>query len=248
VRAARDCAGLLITREHVGEQVGEQPGGQNILIDTAPELRTQLIREGISEVDAVLYTHEHYDHLGGLPHLEFYVRLRSHTPLPVYAGHETLAAIEQRFDFMTDTLDCRLIKAFEPVELDGVRYTPLPATHGEGTFGFLIETAASRSAYFPDTGPLPKATEAYLSELGAQGRLDMLALDATFNGTNWMPTSHHSVDEAIALIEHLSAKRGYLTHLTMHYGEPITRAELEAKLEPWGGRIAIAYDGLRIAI
>jgi phosphoribosyl 1,2-cyclic phosphate phosphodiesterase len=235
-RAARDCAGLLIQ------------GELSTLIDTPPQLRTQLIRERTADIDHVLYTHEHFDHLGGLPQLEFYVRMKTHQPLPVYAGRETQAAIEVQYSYLIDTLDCHLLEAFTSVELDGVRYTPLPAAHSPGAFGFLIETATSCMAYFPDTGPLPDVTLVHLSELGAHDALDVLAIDSTFNGTNWMHATHHSIDQAIDLIKQVGAKQGYLTHLTMHYDTPITLAELEEKLAVYDGRIAVAYDGLRITI
>jgi phosphoribosyl 1,2-cyclic phosphodiesterase len=302
-RAARDCSGLLIV------------GSQHTLIDAAPELRTQLIRERIGRVDRALFTHEHFDHVGGIPQLEFYARLVSKEPFPIYAGSETLAAIEQQFGFMTDALVPHPLEAFEIKSFDGVDYTPLPATHSKGAFGFLIEVcgqdggrelddvlgrdsgrglddvreqdgerelddvpgpdsgrgpdnlpgtpsgpdpdgdrlfplhgmgadclSAARIAYFPDTGPLSPRT------LERLGDLDILILDATFNGANWMPQSHHSIDEAIALAQALAPKRTFLTHLTMHYDEPITLAELEKKLEPYQGLIAVAHDGMRLPL
>jgi phosphoribosyl 1,2-cyclic phosphate phosphodiesterase len=244
-RAARDCSGLLIV------------GSQHTLIDTAPELRTQLIRERVERIDQALFTHEHFDHVGGIPQLEFYVRLVSKKPLPIYAGPETLAAIDRQFGFMSDVLAPHSLKAFDTVSFDGADYTPLPATHSEGAFGFLIETRGRnngrnggrtrsrngwRVAYFPDTGPLSQQTLERLIDL------DILIFDATFNGANWMPRSHHSIDEAIALAQTLAPKRTFLTHLTMHYDEPITLAELERKLEPYQGGIAVAYDGMQIPL
>jgi phosphoribosyl 1,2-cyclic phosphate phosphodiesterase len=229
-RAARDCSGLLIT------------GSQHTLIDAAPELRTQLIREQISTIDQVLFTHEHFDHVGGIPQLEFLVRLGSQTPLPVYAGKETLASIARQFDFMSDVLAPHLLRAFETVSFDGVTYTALPATHSEGAFGFLIETRQSRVAYFPDTGPLAPRTREALDNL------DILIIDATFNGRNWMPATHHTIDEAIALALKLKPQHTYLTHLAMHYDEPITLAELEEKLKPYQGDIAIAFDGFSLTL
>jgi phosphoribosyl 1,2-cyclic phosphate phosphodiesterase len=248
-RAARDCSGLLIV------------GSQHTLIDAAPELRTQLIRERVGHVDQALFTHEHFDHVGGIPQLEFYVRLVSKKPLPIYAGPETLAAIEQQFGFMSDVLEPHPLEAFGTVSFDGVDYTPLPATHSEGAFGFLIEMCGQdteqggeqsgqqgnrqegrRIAYFPDTGPLSQQTLERLTDL------DILIFDATFNGANWMPHSHHSIDEAIALVQTLAPKRAFLTHLTMHYDEPITLAELERKLEPYQGSIAVAHDGMHLSL
>jgi phosphoribosyl 1,2-cyclic phosphate phosphodiesterase len=272
-RAARDCSSLLIQGglpegglPGDGLPGDNLPGGEsfvaassdgstaaasnapNVLIDTAPELRTQLLREGVANISAVLFTHEHFDHVGGLPQLEFYVRLRSHTPLPIYAGRETLAAIERRFDFMAEVLSPHLLEAFVPLKLHGVRYTPLPAAHGEGTFGYLIETPKTCLAYFPDTGPLPAATKARLAELGARGMLETLIIDATFNGNNWMPASHHSIEEALHLALELGARQSYLTHLAMHYDTPITLAELEEQLKLCPGQISVASDGLKLAI
>jgi phosphoribosyl 1,2-cyclic phosphate phosphodiesterase len=229
-RAARDCSGLLIT------------GAQHTLIDAAPELRTQLIRERVSEIDQALFTHEHFDHVGGIPQLEFLVRLGSQVPLPVYAGEETLAAIERQFGFMFDVLDPHLLAPLETVRFDGVDYTALPATHSKGAFGFLIETAHTRVADFPDTGPLVSRS------LEALGDLDILIIDATFNGANWMPASHHTIDEAIALALRIKPARTYLTHLTMHYDEPITLAELEKRLRPYRGDIRVAFDGFSLTL
>jgi phosphoribosyl 1,2-cyclic phosphate phosphodiesterase len=255
-RAARDCSGLLIA------------GLEHTLIDTAPELRTQLVRERITHIDRVLFTHEHFDHVGGLPQLEFFVHLELGTPVPIYASEKTLAAIGQQFAFMSDVLVPHLLEPFVPVCFDGVRYTPLPAVHGEGTFGFLIEIGAapggasaaapgeqgteqeapgagrqvpSRIAYFPDTGPLLQQTLEYLSGL------DLLIIDATFNGANWMPVSHHSIGEAIAFSRELAPRCTYLTHLAMHYDEPITLVELEEQLKPYRGTVRVAFDGLHLA-
>ncbi|MDR1082992.1 MAG: MBL fold metallo-hydrolase [Coriobacteriales bacterium] len=242
-RAARDCSGLLIC------------GLQHTLIDAAPELRTQLIRERVSTIDQVLFTHEHFDHVGGIPQLEFFVRLSSKKPLPIYASKETLAAIEQQFGFMSEVLKPHLLEPFAPVRLDGILYTPLPAAHSKGAFGFLIEPQGEESpaaptstsppvrvAYFPDTGPLPPQT---LKRLSA---LDILIIDATFNGKNWMPDSHHTIDEAIACALALGAECTYLTHLTMHYDKPITLEELKEKLKPYQGAIRVAYDGLGVPL
>ncbi|MCL1847460.1 MAG: MBL fold metallo-hydrolase [Coriobacteriia bacterium] len=238
-RAARACSGILIS------------GEQRTLIDAPPELRTQLIREQVDGIDQALFTHEHFDHLGGLPQLEFYVRIRTRSPLPVYSGARTLATINQQYGFMVDTLELHPLKAFETVCFDGVSYTALPAAHCEDSFGFLIESGQvassqsarpSRTAYFPDTGPLAAATMERLQDL------DTLIIDATFSGVNWMPSKHHSIDEAIALARQLGPRQTYLTHLAMHFDTPITLEELERKLAECEENVKVAHDGLSIIL
>jgi len=229
-KAARDCSGILIA------------GKQNTLIDAAPELRRQLVRERVSIIDQALFTHGHFDHVGGIPQLEFYVKLQAKSPIPIYAGEQTIATIRQQYAFMLDTLDIRFIKAFDTVCLDGVRYTALPAAHSRDCYGFLIEVDRHRTAYFPDTGPLPQETLECL-----QG-LDTLIIDSTFSGANWKPGAHHSIDEAIALAGQLKPGQTFLTHLAMHFEEPITLRELEQKLSVYNGAIQVAYDGLTIEL
>jgi phosphoribosyl 1,2-cyclic phosphate phosphodiesterase len=247
--AARDCSDLLIS------------GSEHTLIDAAPELRRQLAREHVLDVDRVLLTHEHFDHIGGLPAFEYYVHLKTKTPLPVYAGPKTIAAVRQQFGFMLDALDLREIHVGDKLEFDGVTYTPLAATHSEGAFGYLIETGnatngnatnggvGTRTAYFPDTGTLKPQTDAALRER----QIDTLIIDATFNGANWMPTSHHTIDDAIVLSQSLGARRTFLTHLSMSYDTPITLVELNDKLATINGaqqgtNVSAAHDGLTINI
>jgi phosphoribosyl 1,2-cyclic phosphate phosphodiesterase len=245
------------------------------LIDAGPDLRTQLSQARVDTLTRAIFTHEHFDHIGGIAQFEYYVRLKSREPLPIYASQETAQAIEQQFAFMLDALDIHRVEPWQTLEFDGIAYTALPATHSAGALGFLLEPNAApdasllqesriepegsdtqgsdtqgsdmqsstkRLAYFPDTGPLSPEVLERLRDI------DVLVIDATFNGNNWMPASHHSIDEAIILAQSLNAHQTYLTHLSMHYDEPITTAELEAYLAPYQGTVVAAFDGLVISI
>lgn len=253
----RTCAGLLIS------------GQEHTLIDASPDLRMQLSFARIKNIDRVLFTHEHFDHVGGIPQLEFYVRLQAKEPLPLYAGAHTLTAITEQFAFMADTLKPHEIEAGQSLILDKLRYTALPAQHGTQTYGFLIEKAhddkkgeskklngvadnkdeglgarasSKRVAYFPDTGPLSNEVCERIEDI------DVLIIDATFNKRNWMPASHLTIDEAICFAKQVKAKKTFLTHLALHYDEPITAQELQAKLAPYEGTILAANDGLELPI
>lgn len=255
--ARRGCAALLVR------------GSENTLIDAGPDLRMQLSLARARDIDQVLFTHEHFDHIGGISEFEFYVRLRTKEPLAIYAGSHTLANINKRFDYLAETLEPHCIDFWQSLEFDGVRYTALPATHGVQTFGYLIEKVSQeapkdqvkqspqekpssdipskspetkRVAYFPDTGPLsPEVIEILKG-------IDVLIIDATFHGSNWMPASHLTIDEAVELAGQLGAKKTFLTHLAMHYDEPLTALELQMQLAPYQGTILAANDGLEITL
>jgi len=217
-------------------------GEHTTLIDAPPDLRSQLSRERIDRIDRFILTHSHYDHAGGLGELEFYVRVGRKESIPAYMTFESQAWLCTTFGFMEDCLYIQPVETDWQFKLDEVRYTALEVTHAPGTLGLLMETAAHRMAYIPDTGPLPEST---LEKL--QG-IDTLILGATFWGRNWMPEDHLSIDEAVQIGLQLQAKKIYLTHVSMHHNTPVTNQELEAHLRTFGKHIHLAYDGLTITL
>lgn len=227
-------------RGDCGVMVRGRESGATVLIDTPPDLRHQLIREDVRTVDELLYTHAHFDHLGGLGELEYLVQLVKKEPLRTYGSAEALAGVAQEFHYMTYCLDRRELAPFDELELDGVRYTALPVTHAPGTFGYLIETPKTRLFYASDTGALPAETAERVHDV------DIMAMDATFWKRNWSPDAHHSVQECIEEGLALGAKTLFLTHLAMHYDEPITLAQLEEYLQQYDGRVRPAADGLTL--
>ncbi len=225
----RTCCGLLIQ------------GEANILVDAPPDLRMQLVREKIDHLDALFLTHSHFDHTGGLGELEFYVRLKRKDALPAYMSAETEYWLDSAYEFMKDCLAIQSFSAPAQTILDGISYTALEAKHAPGTLGLLMQTPSGRRvAYLPDTGPLPPST---FQQLRA---VDILILDATFWGNNWMPETHHSVETAVQTGLALNARQIYLTHLSMHYDQPVTSQELEIYLKQFGDHVHLAYDGLKI--
>ncbi len=235
---ARGDCGVMIRRAGLPE--ADTP---TLVIDAPPDARHQLLREGVRHVDEMLFTHCHYDHIGGLGEYEYLVALkRGGAPLPVHASPAAREGILKEFHYMDYCLAFQDVAPFDAIEFDGVRYTALPVTHAPGTYGYLIETEATRLFYASDTGPLPEETA------DAVRGVDILAMDATFWKRNWNPDAHHSVQECIEEGLSLDAGRIYLTHLCMHYDEPITAAKLERHCAGFDGRVAVAYDGLTLDI
>ena len=235
---ARGDCGVMVRRAGLPE--AETP---TLVIDTPPDARHQLLREGVRHVDEVLFTHCHYDHIGGLGEYEYLVALvRGGAPLPAFASPTAREGILTEFHYMDYCLDFHDLEPFAVHEFDGVRYTALPVTHAPGTYGYLIETAETRLFYASDTGPLPPKTA------DAIRGVDILAMDATFWKRNWNPDAHHSIQECIEERLALDVGKIYLTHVCLHYDEPITMAELTEWLKQFDGRVEPAMDGLTISI
>ena len=210
---------------------------QKVLIDTPPDLRIQLLREQPDCIDAVLLTHWHYDHFGGIGELEYYVKLRRKAPIDLYLPPSALESFSAAFPALEEVFHVRTWTFGQSLKFDELCVTPLPAVHGIETAGFMVESAERRLAYFPDTAGLPE-----LSALRVQG-VDWLICDATFFGENWFPDVHMSVPEAIELGRKVQANHTVLTHLSMHYSQPVTVQELTAVIAPYPGAM-VAFDGM----
>ncbi len=210
-----------------------------LLVDTPPDLRTQLLREGIPLVHAVVYTHEHADHLFGLDDLRLFP-FRLKAPVPLYCQRSVEARIRKAFDYAfqqrepthpgaTPRLEMRRIEE-EPFEVLGTTLVPIPMSHGPHfhTLGFRI----GDFAYCTDTNGIPE-----LSLQRLRG-LDTLVLGAL----RYKPhPTHFNVEQALAVVERLRPRQTFLTHIS----HDLDHAPANAAL-PTG--VALAYDGLRISI
>jgi len=209
----------------------------HILIDTPPDLRVQLLREKIAQLDEIFLTHWHYDHFGGIGELEYYVKLQRKTPLNLYLPPSAVPQFKQAFPNLIEVFVIIPWKFGKPYQFDEVRITPLPAQHGIETAGFFVETADEKLAYFPDTAGLSAKVAQQIHAV------DWLICDATFYGNNWFPESHMTVEQAIELGQKVKARHTVLTHMAVHYSQPVTTSELQAAIAPVSGAL-LGYDGM----
>ncbi|HYC31419.1 MAG TPA: MBL fold metallo-hydrolase [Gemmatimonadales bacterium] len=217
----------------------ETPTG-NILLDTPPELRLQLLAAGISKVDAVLYTHEHADHINGIDDLRIF-SVRRRDPLPIYGPPETLDRLRGSFNYIFDDavrpyegtskprLTMHPVEPGRPLRVAGVETLPLAFEHGHlRVFGYRFGPLA----YITDVKAIPEAERAQLHGL------EVLVLNALW----WRPhPTHLSIGEAVQTARDLGVPRTYLTHLTHETGHAALSAELPVGVLP-------AYDGLTVEI
>jgi phosphoribosyl 1,2-cyclic phosphate phosphodiesterase len=214
----------------------ETDGGTRLLVDTPPELRLQLVDNGIDDVDAVLYTHEHADHIHGIDDLRAFTMRRA-DPLPLYGSAETLGTIAARFPYIVDDSlqplpgttkpNGRLVPvtAGEAFRVGDAAVLPLRVPHGR------TDVMAYR------VGPIGYVTDAKLLDADTRDALrgvDILVLNALLRRSH--PT-HLSIAEAVATAGEIGAARTYFTHLT----HDNFHADLAAELPPG---ISPAYDGL----
>ena len=211
-----------------------------ILIDTPPELRLQLINAGVSQVDAILFTHDHADHVHGIDDIRA-LSDKSDVPIEMYGPPDSMARLAKRFAYIFDDSIKALPGTSKPegsahgvppgksFRIGDVDVLPIAIPHGPvSVYGYRI----ANLGYVTDAKELPdEAVNAFRG-------VDVLVLNALFRTQH--PT-HLSVSEAVAAAQKVGARQTWLTHLTHRTGH----SELEAEL-PRG--IAPAFDGLTIEI
>lgn len=207
-----------------------------ILIDTGPDFREQAMREKIRNIDAVLYTHAHADHILGLDDLR---PLTFHHPnghMPLYADEASARIIEKVFDYTFSAeskyptrarVKMHRIENHESVTIYEAVFQRVPLTHGEQEVaGFRFGSAA----YLTDMNAIPDASLPLLENL------DVVIIDALRKKPH---PSHANIDEAMKWIEVLKPRRAWFTHMS----HDLHHADTESELPP---HIRLAYDGLRI--
>jgi phosphoribosyl 1,2-cyclic phosphate phosphodiesterase len=213
---------------------------RTLLIDTPPELRQQLLGAAVSEVDAVLYTHLHADHVHGIDDLRS-ISLKKGATLPLHGPRETMEHLEHRFAYIFDPavvpvpgtskprLETVPLEADRPVTIAGFHVLPLEFEHGNTrVFGYRVGSIG----YLTDVKRVPAAARRALAGV------KLLVLNALW----WRehPT-HLSIGEAVDIAREIGAERTLLTHLTHETSHRELLARLPVGVEP-------GFDGLTIEI
>jgi phosphoribosyl 1,2-cyclic phosphate phosphodiesterase len=206
----------------------------SVLVDAGPDLRTQALRAGLRQVDAILFTHGHADHILGVDDVRRFNAIMKGTML-CYGDERTLADIRQTFSYVFDpatpkgggipALDLRPVAG--PFAIGDLAVQPVPLWHGERPIlGFRFE----RFAYLTDCNRIADGSWALLAGL------ETVVIDALREQPH--PT-HFSLGEAIEAARRIGARRTLFTHMCHHLPHAATNEKLPAGMQ-------LAYDGLTL--
>lgn len=207
--------------------------GKNILIDTGPDLRQQALREGLTQVDAVLYTHTHADHLHGIDDLRGFCQIQR-SQIPLYGSPAAMAHIIEKFGYTlrepSNYWDLPVLKVnpiSAPFELFNQSIIPIPVMHGNSeVYGYRIGDIA----YLTDVSAIPESSLALL-----QG-LKVLLLDCLRVAVHF---THINLVQNLKYADLIQADSTYLIHMT----HELEFAALSATLP---NNVYVGYDGLKI--
>lgn len=214
-----------------------EAGTTRVLIDTSPDMRQQLLDAGVGELDAVIYTHGHADHVHGIDDLRMIVFNRK-SRLPVWADGATQERLYGSFAYVfhqpegspyPPLLDMNTIRGNVEIDGDGgkITFMPFHVNHGSiDALGFRIKSLA----YLPDVAEIPDAAWAFVQDL------DTWILDALRRTPH--PTHAH-LERALEWIEKAAPKHAILTNMHIDLDYETVLNETPAHVEP-------AYDGMRL--
>lgn len=211
--------------------------GKNIMIDAGPDFRQQMLREKITQLDAILLTHEHKDHIGGLDDVRAFNYIQK-KPMDIYAekrvndilqAHDFAYVVERKNYPGIPKMDFHSVTE-KPFNIYGITVTPIRGLHMSlSVLGFRI----NKFAYITDMNYISPEEREKLRGL------DVFVINALRKKKH---VSHFNLDEALEVIEDIQPSKAYLTHISHKLGFYETlKNELPENVYP-------AYDGLKVSI
>lgn len=209
---------------------------KNIIIDAGPDFRQQMLRENVAQLDAVLLTHEHKDHIGGLDDVRAFNYIQKKA-MDIYAEKRVNDLLQARdFAYVVERKDYPGIPKMDfhsitekPFKIDDVLITPVRGLHMSlPVLGFRI----NKFAYITDMNYISPEERKKIRDL------DVLIINALRRKKH---VSHFNLDEALEIIEDVKPRKAYLTHISHQLGfYEAFKNELPENVYP-------AYDGLKIS-
>lgn len=211
--------------------------GKSIVIDSGPDFRYQMLRAGVKHLDAILFTHEHKDHVAGLDDIRAF-NYKQQSEINVYAHTRVQEALKKEFSYIFSNtkypglprLELHDIEADQSLTVSGIKIIPISVMHFQlPVFGFRF----GKFTYITDAKTISEK-----EKLKIKGS-EILVINALQKEGH---VSHFTLAEALELAAEIGAHKTYLTHISHRLG---THKEISAEL-PEG--VFLAYDGLEIEL
>jgi len=208
----------------------------NIVIDCGPDFRIQMLKHKVEDIDAVLFTHPHRDHIAGLDDIRAFNYIL-HKSIDIYGSEFTLEAIKEQFPYIfipgryfgAPQLNLHPI-TLEAFAINGFNFVPIQVMHQEmKVFGYRIDDFT----YITDANRIEP------EEIDKMRGSKVVVINALRNSRH---VSHFSLGEALEILEDLKPEKAYLTHISHFLGKYDV---VEPKLPP---NVHLAYDGLEIEV
>jgi len=230
------CQSLDFRDKRLRTSLHIQVDGQSIVIDTGPDFRQQMLREHISRLDAVIFTHAHRDHTAGLDDVRAY-NFMQEMNMPIYGSPATLEQLRVEYAYAFTGVSYPGIPrlTLHPIDqekfaINGTSILPLPVMHLKlPVFGFRIRNFS----YITDANFIPDET------IERMRGTDVLVLNALQRDAH---ISHFNLEEALRIVEMIKPQRAFFTHISHRLG---THRDVTEEL-PDG--VALAFDGLQIEV
>ncbi|WKV11026.1 MBL fold metallo-hydrolase [Marivirga harenae] len=209
---------------------------KSFVFDTGPDFRTQMLRERINHLDAVVYTHEHKDHTAGLDDVRSY-NFKQKMDMPVYGRKQVLEQIQREFSYIFAKNKYPGIPKVQlceienkPFQIEGIDIVPINVMHHQlPVFGYRIKDFT----YITDVNHIPDEEKHKIK--GSK----VVVLSALQKKTH---LSHFNLEQAVAMVEELEIPQAYFIHMGHRIG---LHKNVEEEL-PEG--MKLAYDGLQIEL
>ena len=214
-----------------------QDGDLNVVVDTGPDFRTQMLRENIQDLSAVLFTHEHKDHTAGFDDVRAFNFKYNGRAVPIYLSEQVEEALRRDFHYIFSNKAYPGIPIIKlnridstPFKIKHLTFIPIELLHFKmPVLGFRI----NNFCYITDANQIED------KELEKLKNLDVLVINALRIEKH---LSHFTLAEALDMINYLKPKQAYLTHISHQLGK---HNEVEKMLPK---NVNLAYDGLKIEI
>jgi len=230
------CSSLDFRDNRLRTSVHIAVKGKSFVIDTGPDFRQQMLRERIKHLDAVIYTHQHKDHIAGMDEVRSF-NFKQGIDMPVYGTREVLQQLKKEFSYVFESEKYPGVPRIHineisnhPFKIGPVKFIPIRVMHFKmPVLGFRVQDFT----YITDANLIPE------SEIPKLMDSKVLVINALQINKH---ISHFNLEEALEVVELIQPQKAYFTHISHRLG---LHSTVQRKLPD---HVELAWDGLKLSI